>query len=135
MKQMSIENTDGFTLVEVLLAILVFVLGFLPLVRLEVASIQANSYAHRLTQATNLAEGKMDSLLAMNYNYILNKPITPEDGITLGNYKLWWNRTEITTIESFTVDEVLKIEVTVKWKDKNGTREIKLSSIKTKLDS
>ena len=54
----------GFTLLEVFAAILVFALGAMALYRLQVATIQSSSFANDLTEATTLAQGKMEELLA-----------------------------------------------------------------------
>ena len=60
-------NQRGFTLIEVFAAILVFTLGALALYRLQVATIQSGSFANDLTEATTLAQGKMEELLARDY--------------------------------------------------------------------
>jgi len=57
----------GFTLLEVFAAILVFALGAMALYRLQVATIQSSSFANDLTEATTLAQGKMEELLARDY--------------------------------------------------------------------
>jgi prepilin-type N-terminal cleavage/methylation domain-containing protein len=57
----------GFTLLEVFAAILVFALGAMALHRLQVATIQSSSFASDLTEATTLAQGKMEELLALDY--------------------------------------------------------------------
>ena len=57
----------GFTLLEVFAAILVFALGAMALYRLQVATIQSSSFANDLTEATTLAQGQMEELLARDY--------------------------------------------------------------------
>jgi prepilin-type N-terminal cleavage/methylation domain-containing protein len=60
-------NQRGFTLLEVFAAILVFALGAMALYRLQVATIQSSSFANDLTEATTMAQGKMEELLARDY--------------------------------------------------------------------
>ena len=60
-------NQRGFTLLEVFAAILVFALGAMALYRLQVATIQSSSFANDLTEATTLAQGTMEELLARDY--------------------------------------------------------------------
>jgi prepilin-type N-terminal cleavage/methylation domain-containing protein len=57
----------GFTLLEVFAAIMVFALGAMALYRLQVATIQSSSFANDLTEATTLAQSKMEELLARDY--------------------------------------------------------------------
>jgi hypothetical protein len=45
----------------------VFALGAMALYRLQVATIQSSSFANDLTEATTLAQGKMEELLARDY--------------------------------------------------------------------
>ena len=58
-------------------AILVFALGAMALYRLQVATIQSSSFANDLTEATTLAQEKMEELLARDY---LNPNLVDTDG-------------------------------------------------------
>jgi type IV pilus assembly protein PilV len=64
------ENSDqqGFTLIEILAAIVVFAFGGLALYRLQASIIATNALSNRLTQATVLAQERMESLMALPYN-------------------------------------------------------------------
>jgi prepilin-type N-terminal cleavage/methylation domain-containing protein len=69
------QNSDqqGFTLIDVLAAIVVFAFGALALYRLQTSIIACNAFSNRLTQATILAQERMESLMALPYNHpILN---------------------------------------------------------------
>ncbi len=79
------EDSDqfGFTLIEVLAAIVVFAFGGLALYRLQTAVIDCNSFSNRLTQATLLAQERMESLMALPYNHpLLNDTNDDGGGIT-----------------------------------------------------
>jgi len=52
----------GFTLIEVLIAMLIATMGFLALGMMQGNAIQANSFSNKLTQATILAQAKMEQL-------------------------------------------------------------------------
>lgn len=62
------NETRGFTLVEVLVAILVFALGVLAINRLQMSTITTNTYTSQLSYATNLAHDRMDGLLSLAYD-------------------------------------------------------------------
>jgi prepilin-type N-terminal cleavage/methylation domain-containing protein len=58
----------GFTLTEVLVAMVVFSMALLGLQRMHLAAIQVNTIASRLTQATTLAQDRAEQLMALPYN-------------------------------------------------------------------
>lgn len=116
-----LNNAEGFTLVEVFVAMLVFLLGFLPLLRLGVASIQGNIYAQQLTRATTLAEAKMESLLAMDYTDLISTNPASE---SVDGYTVNWTQAQ-------TVPNTTTVTVSVSWTDKGGTaHSISMNSIK-----
>lgn len=53
---------SGFTLIEVLIAMLIATMGLLALAMMQGNAIQANSFSNKLTQATILAQAKMEQL-------------------------------------------------------------------------
>ncbi|HMM56788.1 MAG: type IV pilus modification protein PilV [Xanthomonadales bacterium PRO7] len=57
---------NGFTLLEVLIALLVFSLGLLGMAGLLAVSVQTNHSAYLRTQATFLAQGMADRMRANN---------------------------------------------------------------------
>jgi prepilin-type N-terminal cleavage/methylation domain-containing protein len=57
----------GFTLTEVLVAMVVFSMALLGLERMHIAAIQGNTIASRLTQATTLAQDRVEQLMALPY--------------------------------------------------------------------
>ena len=63
-----VTTEKGFTLSEVLVAIVVLSLGLLGLERMHIAAIQVNTIASRLTQATTLAQDRAELLMALPYN-------------------------------------------------------------------
>ena len=74
---------SGFTLLEVLVAVLVLAIGLLGLAGLMTSSIRNNQSAYQRTQATWLAYDIVDRMrvnraaaLASNYNTALGSPVT-----------------------------------------------------------
>ncbi len=57
-----IDSGRGFTLLEVLIALLIFSFGMLVLAALQAYSVKANQSAHLRSQATALASMMMDSI-------------------------------------------------------------------------
>ena len=63
-----VATDKGFTLIEVLVAMAVFSLALLGLGKMHLTAIQVNAAASRLTQATTLAQDRVERLLAMPYS-------------------------------------------------------------------
>lgn len=58
-----LKDRRGFSLVEVLIAMVVLAVALMGLATLQVRCIRSNDLANRTTQATNLAQVKMEELL------------------------------------------------------------------------
>jgi len=63
-----VATDKGFTLVEVLVAMGIFSVALLGLEKMHLTAIQVNAIASRLTQATTLAQDRVERLMAMPYN-------------------------------------------------------------------
>jgi type IV pilus assembly protein PilV len=62
-----VTTDKGFTLSEVLVAIVVLSVGLLGLESMHIAAIQVNATASRLTQGTTLAQDRAEQLMALPY--------------------------------------------------------------------
>lgn len=77
------DSIRGFTLLEVLVAVLIFSLGLMGLAGLLAVSVKTNHAAYLRTQATFLAQGMADRMRANvlglwnnSYNIALTAPLT-----------------------------------------------------------
>ena len=62
-----VHDRRGFTLLEVLIALIVFAVGLLGIAGMMIASIRGNTFASRLSAATNLAQDKIEELRNVPY--------------------------------------------------------------------
>lgn len=67
MMRSRLSRSEGFTLVELLAGIVVFSFGILALYRLQIASLDGNSFSNDLTQAVVLAQDRMERLMSLPY--------------------------------------------------------------------
>ena len=83
MNKTTIFNEKGFTLIEVLIAITVFAIGLLAVAAMQISSVKGNSSALDLTEAVNVAQDRLEDLLARNYvdDPVLDDPdLNDDDG-------------------------------------------------------
>ncbi|MBC2714293.1 MAG: prepilin-type N-terminal cleavage/methylation domain-containing protein [Desulfobacteraceae bacterium] len=66
-KIVSIDDNRGFTLIEVLIAIAIFAIGFLAVGLMQVNALNSTNSARRTTEAMTLAEDQAELLLAMPF--------------------------------------------------------------------
>ncbi len=72
------NNQNGFTIVEVMIAIFILTIGILGAAAMQVASIDGNSIANQITEAATWGGDEIETLMAMPYyNALLTMPITP----------------------------------------------------------
>lgn len=119
---------EGFTLLEVMVAVAVIAIALVPLLRLHLLSLDATLYAQDITIAVGLAQAKMAEM-----------PTKPEPGDAQGAFdeaiyeRFRW-QTSVGEKEEVAIPnldapdgdevstfEIQRIEVTVIWMD--GTRE------------
>jgi len=103
-------NDRGLSIIEVVFALSIFAIGILAVSTLSIAAINSNASAHRITDATALAEDRLERLAAMPYDLI-------QDGQeTEGAYQITW-----VVLENDILDNTKSITVTVNcpngWKD------------------
>ena len=73
---------QGYSLVEVMVAILILTIGLLALAKMQTQAVASNSFGSQLTQATFLAQDKLEELRLLNECY-LAVLATPELGWTV----------------------------------------------------
>jgi prepilin-type N-terminal cleavage/methylation domain-containing protein len=55
-------KNEGFTLIELVVALLVFTVGIVGILKMHQASVQANSYNMQLTEAVAVAQNQLETL-------------------------------------------------------------------------
>ena len=100
-KQMTTDNhqmkswgkhcQSGFSMVEVMVAILLLTVGLLALAKMQTQAVASNNYGNQLTEATFLAQDKLEELRLLNECYlaVIAKPElswTAEDQTVFNNY-------------------------------------------------
>jgi type IV pilus modification protein PilV len=63
----NMKNNSGFTLIETMIAILVFTIGILAMVSLQTHSIRTNASAKQTTEAASATASVIEDLRPLNY--------------------------------------------------------------------
>lgn len=121
---MTCINNKGFSLIELLVAVTILAIGLLALAGLQITAIQGNSFANTVSQATALAEDRIEEIRNMDYADIVfaSNPFI-EANVDGTIY------TRETSVETDTPRPDLKqVEVTVRWQT-NRRHQIVLRTI------
>jgi type IV pilus modification protein PilV len=106
----------GFTMVEVLVAIGLLLVGLLSVAQMQVMTSVTNSTANQRTTAINLAQDQMEILRTRPYANIESPPLSDTSGI----YTRSWN------VETNTpAINMKRVTITVSWQGK----QVQLQSI------
>jgi prepilin-type N-terminal cleavage/methylation domain-containing protein len=115
---MKIQRDDGFTLVEILIAVTIFCFAVLGLAISTVSVIRTNQTSHLRASAVNLAQARLEELRAMTsaaFSGLSCPSSTPcsdsavASGVTFT--RQWW------IITNSPVAGVNRIDVSVNWTD------------------
>ena len=64
-KQETIHNSRGFSLIEVLLGVTVFMIGMLGVTALNISSLKSNTFSGNMSEATVIAADKIEELMTL----------------------------------------------------------------------
>jgi len=123
-------TNKGFSLLEVLIGLVVLAIGILAIAGMQITAIKGNYFSGSLTQATILAQDKMEELKNTSYDSVTSgsdtKTIPPGGGTT---FTRAWNVVNTTTT-------MKTITVTVTWTEAVGgvgiNRNVSFSTIRAK---
>ncbi len=141
------HESDGFTLIELMVSLVVLAFGILGFLSLQGQAVQGRVFAREMSRATFVAQSNMEELLSMDFNHSLlsagTHPTASEGGTnalgtgtlvrteTLGNfnYFTYWKVTSVNA-------SIKTIEMRVTWQDKDPGRisppKLELTTIKSK---
>ena len=103
----------GFSIIEVVFAISIFAIGILAVTTLSISAVNSNASARRLTDATTLAEDRLERLAALPYDDI------ESDTETEGAYSVDWDVDEDVTTKTKSI--IVTVECPNGWKNTKVT--------------
>ncbi len=119
-----LRNSKGFTLLEILMAVIILSISLLALAGLMSLTTRNNSYGNHVTEAATFAQDKLEELRAVPWANI----VTGNDlrkGSTGINYSRNWN------VAPNAADSLRTVTVTINWNDRTD-HTIRLLSVISK---
>ena len=129
LKKNSLGNENGFTMIEILIAISIFAVGMLAVASMQVSGIHGNSTANALTGAAAWAADSLETLLVRPYDHIdLDPAGNPHSGGTQGRYTIVWNVTE-----NDLMPNTKTISVSVSYSDRGKPKNVFLTYYRSNI--
>ncbi|MFO7785872.1 MAG: prepilin-type N-terminal cleavage/methylation domain-containing protein [Desulfatiglandales bacterium] len=116
-------DENGFTLIEVILAISILSFGLLAVASMQVSAIRGNAFASDVTEGTTVASDKLEKLIQAglaDYSDLAD----PEDPEEQGRYLISWN-----VAEDHILERTKTVNVIVTWTDHGHSKQVSLSGI------
>lgn len=109
-----LKNMKGFTLLEVMIALVILAVGLLGLASLQIMAIKGNSYGQQMTVASTMAQNQLEQLRRATGGLTNgNDAVTDQNGIT---YTRSW-----TVTPNSPQSGASTVLVTISWTGPTGT--------------
>ena len=130
-----ITTEAGFTLLEVLVAISIFMVGILAVASLQASALRSNAHSMGLTEAVNAAQEQVESILATPFNpadaFFTNSHQIDYSSPLGENYDIQWQVTNWYDWDADGTNEAAEIAVTISWVGMAGARSFDFNFMKT----
>ena len=84
------RNDEGYTLIEVLIAIAILSIGLLAIATMQVSSIRVNDTARRMTRRATIAQDRLEYLMSLGYKNAVLTSGGHTDGSAPSGYTISW---------------------------------------------
>lgn len=122
--KLHLRRKEGFTLVEVMVALVVFLIGFLGMAGLLVTVVQSNRGASNRTRADQLLYEKVEEFTSTPYRDIA----TGTDEETVG--RVVFTR-DWTVTDNSPIPNAMTIDLVARWTERGRTFGVQQSTIKS----
>jgi prepilin-type N-terminal cleavage/methylation domain-containing protein len=110
------SKEEGFTLIEVMVALVIFAFGILAVLGMQVTSIRGGYQSQNLTEAASAGANKIEELVSISYDHSDLNIGTHTPTQVVGEPKVEWTVSTPTATELADTKAIL---LTVKW-DEGG---------------
>ena len=123
-KSSMVHNDKGFTLVEVMIGMAIFIIGYLAVASMQMVAIKGDTGARKVTEAATLAADRLETLMVLPYDNIDIDPPDNVGSVIQGAYTVNWK------FEPGPLPNTKTITITVNWQH-GGTRTFEASYIRS----
>ena len=120
------KRQEGFSLIEVMVTLIILAAGLLAIAGLQITSIRGNSFSSHVTQASILAQDKLENLRNLSYDDPKLTGGQPAEQITKSGLVF-----TVGYDVSLLGNSMKKITANVGWTDRTD-HSVSLSTIKSK---
>ena len=131
------KSEQGFSLIEVLIAISILAIGLLAVASMQGSASKNNVLAKSRTEAATLASEQMETLLSLAWDDALLKDTNNNDSTGLndvganadhqlvrGRYTIFWN-----VVDNAIIDNTKTINLIVTWSDYGGNGRLSMQRV------
>jgi type IV pilus assembly protein PilV len=139
------EGQNGFTLIEIIIAMFVFVIGALGVATMQISSIHGNIKGRSITEASVMGTNVYEELFTLPYNHALlldvdgngtaglndgvdGGPGVPDGTMVQGRHTISWN-----VAQNEFMDDCKTVAVHIRWRDRGADRTITLRHVVPRL--
>jgi prepilin-type N-terminal cleavage/methylation domain-containing protein len=85
-----IRNDEGYTLIEILIAIAILSIGLLAVATMQISSIRVNDTARRMTRRATIAQDRLEYIMSLKYTHAVLTSGSHTDGSAPSGYSISW---------------------------------------------
>jgi len=122
-----LTKSKGFSLIEVLIALVILAISLLALAGLMATTVKNNSFGGHITEASTLAQDKLEEFRAMRWDDIQVTPPGPDTDNRSGSTGIAYTR-NWTVVQA---GNIKTITITINWNDRTN-HSIRLISVISK---
>ncbi len=130
-KKVNTTGEGGFTLLEVIVAISILTFGLLAVASMQMTAIRGNYNASNITEATTVAQDRLEDLMGLLYSDPL---LDPGNGLSdpappsPSGYTITYD-----VLDNNPITNTRLITVTVRWQDKGAQKQTVLTCVKPQV--
>jgi type IV pilus assembly protein PilV len=127
-RKVTMKSQQGFTLLEVIIAISILAVGLLAVAAMQASALKATTGAYRTTESTKWAQDRLELLFSLPYGDPLLSAGSYSDQSPPPGYTITWN-----IADNSPVANTKRLTITVSWNERGMTRSTVLSCVKPRL--
>jgi type IV pilus assembly protein PilV len=118
-----ISIEEGFTLIEIMIALVVMSIGLTALAAVQISAIRGNAFSKRMTTAVSIADGKMEQIKNGSYASIISESATQ---VTQSNMNF---TRQVTVTNNSPLANTKTVNVTVSWSEGSKSHMVPITTI------